>query len=127
MAQIQEVAGKSASAEKLMDELMTGDFDPEEYDRRMAEAFGSGFYDVSCLRDFLARNRKTRSTAIVSVGNSVSLVSCCFCASWSVLAPYPVPHEGMSDNPVVWFALILSFSTSGSPCNGYIWSHSCLT
>jgi hypothetical protein len=30
----------------LLDELLDGDFDPEEYDRRMAEAFDDEYYEV---------------------------------------------------------------------------------
>jgi hypothetical protein len=30
----------------LLDELLEGDFDPEEYDRRMAEAFDDEYYEV---------------------------------------------------------------------------------
>ena len=30
----------------LLDELLEGEFDPEEYDRRMAEAFNDQYYQV---------------------------------------------------------------------------------
>jgi hypothetical protein len=34
----------------LLDELLDGDFDPEEYDRRMAEAFDDEYYEVRGVR-----------------------------------------------------------------------------
>ncbi|PSC75398.1 KRI1-like protein [Micractinium conductrix] len=44
--EIQSVAGKAAPRQELLDRLVTGDFDPEEYDRQMAAAFGSEYYDA---------------------------------------------------------------------------------
>ncbi len=41
------MAGASAPKADLLDELLEGEFDPEEYDRRMAAAFGEEYYAVS--------------------------------------------------------------------------------
>jgi hypothetical protein len=38
------VAGRAAPQEEALDALMEGDFDPEEYDKRMAAAFGDDYY-----------------------------------------------------------------------------------
>jgi protein KRI1 len=40
------VLSKSGGLANLLDELLEGDFDPEEYDRRMAEAFDDEYYEV---------------------------------------------------------------------------------
>jgi protein KRI1 len=42
---VQEVAGVAAPDATLVDALLEGDFDPDEYDRRMAAAFGEEYYD----------------------------------------------------------------------------------
>jgi hypothetical protein len=39
---------------QLLAELMADDFDPEEYDRRMAAAFDDAYYDVSGTDDVFA-------------------------------------------------------------------------
>jgi protein KRI1 len=43
---VQQVAGSKAPADDLLDALLEGDWDPEEHDRRMAEAFGEDYYEV---------------------------------------------------------------------------------
>mgnify|MGYP001024574357 CR=1 FL=1 len=40
------MAGRSAPNQELLDRLMAGDFDPEEYDKHMAAAFGDDYYEV---------------------------------------------------------------------------------
>lgn len=47
LAEVQAVAGKAAPKQSLLDKLMTGDFDPEEYDKQMEAAFGDDYYEVS--------------------------------------------------------------------------------
>lgn len=42
---VQQVAGVAAPDANLVDALLEGDFDPDEYDRRMAAAFGEDYYD----------------------------------------------------------------------------------
>lgn len=42
---VQQVAGVAAPDANLVDALLEGDFDPDEYDRRMAAAFGADYYD----------------------------------------------------------------------------------
>jgi protein KRI1 len=42
---VQQVAGVAAPDASLVDALLEGDFDPDEYDRRMAKAFGEQYYD----------------------------------------------------------------------------------
>lgn len=44
LQEIQSVAGRAAPRGEVLDALMEGDFDPEEYDRRMAAAFGDEYY-----------------------------------------------------------------------------------
>ena len=46
--QLQGMAGTAAPDEEALNALIEGDFDPEEYDRRMAAAFGDDYYGVSC-------------------------------------------------------------------------------
>ena len=41
------MAGRAAPAQSVLDALVSGDFDPEEYDRQMAAAFGDDYYNVS--------------------------------------------------------------------------------
>ncbi len=43
---MQQLAGKAAPGADVLNELLEGDFDPEEYDRRMAAAFGEDYYGV---------------------------------------------------------------------------------
>lgn len=38
------MAGQAAPQQELLDRLVEGDFDPEEYDRQMAAAFGDDYY-----------------------------------------------------------------------------------
>ncbi len=45
LSEIQQVAGRAAPNQELLDRLVAGDFDPEEYDR-MAAAFGDDYYQV---------------------------------------------------------------------------------
>jgi len=40
------VAGRAAPQQELLDRLVAGDFDPEEYDKQMAAAFGDDYYDA---------------------------------------------------------------------------------
>ncbi|GAB4820679.1 hypothetical protein N2152v2_007725 [Parachlorella kessleri] len=44
LSEIQQVAGRAAPNQELLDRLVAGDFDPEEYDRQMAAAFGDDYY-----------------------------------------------------------------------------------
>ena len=44
LQQIQEVAGSKAPTHEVMDKLMAGDFDSEQYDAAMAAAFGNDYY-----------------------------------------------------------------------------------
>lgn len=47
LQKIREVAGVSGQDGAALDALMRGDFDPEDYDKHMAAAFGDGYYQVS--------------------------------------------------------------------------------
>ena len=50
LGEIQNVAGQAAPRQEVLDALVGGDFDPEEYDRQMAAAFGEDYYGaVSAL------------------------------------------------------------------------------
>ena len=50
LGEIQSVAGQAAPRQEVLDALVGGDFDPEEYDRQMAAAFGEDYYGaVSAL------------------------------------------------------------------------------
>ncbi len=40
------MAGRAAPQQELLDRLVAGDFDPEEYDKQMAAAFGDDYYDA---------------------------------------------------------------------------------
>ena len=40
------MAGRAAPTQSVLDALVSGDFDPEEYDRQMAAAFGDDYYNV---------------------------------------------------------------------------------
>ncbi len=44
LQEIQTVAGRAAPRPEVLDALVAGDFDPEEYDRQMAAAFGDDYY-----------------------------------------------------------------------------------
>lgn len=46
LSKVQRVAGSGAPQQVLLDGLVSGDFDPEEYDRQMAAAFGDKYYEV---------------------------------------------------------------------------------
>ncbi|KAK9788131.1 hypothetical protein WJX73_002256 [Symbiochloris irregularis] len=45
LAKIQEVAGSKAPTREVMDKLMAGDFDPDQFDAAMATAFGDDYYE----------------------------------------------------------------------------------
>lgn len=47
---VKQVAGSKAPAGDLLDALLEGDWDPEEYDKKMAAAFGDDYYEVGVLR-----------------------------------------------------------------------------
>ncbi|KAL4445294.1 hypothetical protein ABPG77_011119 [Micractinium sp. CCAP 211/92] len=51
LQEIQSVAGKAAPRQELLDRLVAGDFDPEEYDKQMAAAFGDDYYDADADLD----------------------------------------------------------------------------
>lgn len=40
------MAGSAAPDQALLDALVDGDWDPEEYDKKMAAAFGDDYYEV---------------------------------------------------------------------------------
>ena len=44
LGEIRSVAGQAAPRQEVLDALAGGDFDPEEYDRQMAAAFGDDYY-----------------------------------------------------------------------------------
>jgi protein KRI1 len=48
---VQQVAGVAAPDASLVDALLEGDFDPDEYDRRMAKAFGEEYYDEAAAAE----------------------------------------------------------------------------
>jgi hypothetical protein len=44
LTEIQSVAGQAGPGQEALDALVGGDFDPDEYDRQMAAAFGDDYY-----------------------------------------------------------------------------------
>lgn len=44
---LRNVAGVAAPAATSLDDVLEGDFDPEEWDKKMAAAFNDDYYDVS--------------------------------------------------------------------------------
>ena len=46
LQKIRDIAGASGQDDAALDALMRGDFDPEEYDKHMAAAFGDDYYQV---------------------------------------------------------------------------------
>ncbi|GAX72819.1 hypothetical protein CEUSTIGMA_g274.t1 [Chlamydomonas eustigma] len=46
MSKLQKVAGSQVVAEKTMDELLEGEFDPDEWDKQMAQAFDEDYYEA---------------------------------------------------------------------------------
>lgn len=54
---LQGMAGAAGPDEGALNALIEGDFDPEEYDKRMAAAFGDQYYKVSA-RFPVVRSRK---------------------------------------------------------------------
>ncbi|KAK9809843.1 hypothetical protein WJX72_000250 [[Myrmecia] bisecta] len=49
LAKITEIAGTAAPPSEVVDAILEGDFNPDEYDRRMAEAFGDDYYQEQDL------------------------------------------------------------------------------
>ncbi len=45
LQEVRNVAGRAAPNQELLDKLMEGDFDPDEYDKQMTAAFGEQYYD----------------------------------------------------------------------------------
>lgn len=48
LQRIKDIAGPSGQDDAALDALMQGDFDPEQYDKQMAAAFGDEYYGVRC-------------------------------------------------------------------------------
>lgn len=46
LQRIKDIAGPSGQDDAALDALMKGDFDPEQYDKQMAAAFGDDYYEV---------------------------------------------------------------------------------
>lgn len=46
LQRIRDIAGPSGQDDAALDALMQGDFDPEQYDKQMAAAFGDVYYGV---------------------------------------------------------------------------------
>lgn len=46
LQRIKEIAGPSGQDDAALDALMEGDFDPDQYDKQMAAAFGDDYYEV---------------------------------------------------------------------------------
>lgn len=47
LARIREIAGHGGHQDAALHALLEGDFEPEDYDQRMAAAFGDDYYGVS--------------------------------------------------------------------------------
>ena len=47
LARIREISGQRGQQDEALHALLEGDFDPEDYDERMAAAFGDDYYGVS--------------------------------------------------------------------------------
>lgn len=81
------MAGKAAPQQELLDRLVAGDFDPEEYDKQMAAAFGDDYYDVgSGWMWVLAGGAARPLMALPSVGAGMARLllcasahRCCLC------------------------------------------------
>ena len=52
LQRIKDIAGPSGQDDAALDALMNGDFDPDEYDKQMAAAFGQDYYEVQHCMDF---------------------------------------------------------------------------
>ena len=48
LQRIRDIAGPSGQDDAALDALMQGDFDPDQYDKQMAAAFGDEYYGVRC-------------------------------------------------------------------------------
>jgi len=48
LQRIRDIAGPSGQDDAALDALMQGDFDPDQYDKQMAAAFGDEYYGVCC-------------------------------------------------------------------------------
>lgn len=46
LQRIKEIAGPSGQDDAALNALMKGDFDPDQYDKQMAAAFGDDYYEV---------------------------------------------------------------------------------
>ena len=46
LQRIKDIAGPSGQDDAALDALMNGDFDPDQYDKQMAAAFGDDYYEV---------------------------------------------------------------------------------
>ena len=46
LQRIKDIAGPSGQDDAALDALMKGDFDPDQYDKQMAAAFGDDYYEV---------------------------------------------------------------------------------
>ncbi len=46
LQRIKDIAGRSGQDDAALNALVEGDFDPDQYDKQMAAAFGDDYYEV---------------------------------------------------------------------------------
>lgn len=80
LVKIQEVAGSKAPTREIMDKLMAGDFDPEQFDAAMASAFGDDYY-VSHSSHWLTFRRPSMQTL------GIAMMHLCLARSLPCLEP----------------------------------------
>ena len=77
------MAGQAAPRQDVLDALVGGDFDPEEYDRQMAAAFGEDYYGAVSALGRLAVGAHCGSA--VHAVHAVHAVLCCAVLCCAVL------------------------------------------
>ena len=82
------MAGQAAPRQDVLDALVGGDFDPEEYDRQMAAAFGEDYYGAVSALGRLAVGAHCGSAV-----HAVHAVLCCavLCCAVLCCVAYTVP------------------------------------
>lgn len=69
LARVREISGQQGQQDSALQALLEGDFDPEDYDERMAAAFGDDYYGVS-PGFYPANGLRTQCGLIVWLQNS---------------------------------------------------------
>ncbi len=85
MDKLRQVAGAAAPAAASLDDVLDGDFDPEEWDKKMAAAFDDSYYDVGAWG---------LSGASGCVRRTGCLLAQAICRSWPLTAAVLVHSSG---------------------------------